>query len=337
MASMKPLKSTFVLISSLLLSLHISQTTADENQISTVDLHSRGLILVKIYCLIILFISTFAGGVSPYFYRWNESFLLLGTQFAGGVFLGTSLMHFLSDSVQTFGNLTTKSYPFSYMLASAGYLLTMFGDCVVVLVLTRGGEKEAKVEVEGGGGRDVEAEEERKADAGITDSHHRPVFGVTTSLGDAILLILALCFHSVFEGIAVGVAATKGDAWKNLWTISLHKIFAAISMGIALLRMLPKRPFLTTAAYSFAFAISSPLGVGIGIAIDATTQGPGADWTYAISMGIACGVFIYVAINHLIAKGFKPQGPCYFDTPYFKFLAVFLGVGVIAVVMIWGN
>ncbi|KAE9463556.1 hypothetical protein C3L33_04538, partial [Rhododendron williamsianum] len=203
MASMKPLKSTFLLISTLLLSLHLSQTTADEDQISTVDLHSSGLILVKIYCLIILFTTTFAGGVSPYFYRWNESFLLLGTQFAGGVFLGTSLMHFLSDSVQTF--------------------------------------------------------------------------------------------------------ATKGEAWKNLWTISLHKIFAAISMGIALLRMLPKRPFLTTAAYSFAFAISSPLGVGIGIAIDATTQGPGADWTYAISMGLACGVFIYVAINHLIAKGFKPQ------------------------------
>ena len=26
------------------------------------------------------------------------------------------------------------------------------------------------------------------------------------NLGDALLLILALCFHSVFEGIAVGVA-----------------------------------------------------------------------------------------------------------------------------------
>lgn len=128
---------------------------------------------------------------------------------------------------------------------------------------------------------------------------------------------------------------TKADAWRNLWTISLHKIFAAIAMGIALLRMLPKRPFLLTCAYSFAFAISSPIGVGIGIAIDATTQGHVADWIYAISMGLACGVFIYVAINHLITKGFKPQNKCYFDTPSFKFLAVLLGVAVISVVMIW--
>lgn len=106
-------------------------------------------------------------------------------------------------------------------------------------------------------------------------------------------------------------------------------------MGIALLRMLPTRPFLLTVAYSFAFAISSPIGVGIGIAINATTQGQTADWTYAISMGIACGVFVYVAINHLIAKGFKPQANLFFDTPFFKFLAVLSGVGVIAIVMIW--
>ncbi|GKE80365.1 zinc transporter 2, partial [Tanacetum coccineum] len=128
---------------------------------------------------------------------------------------------------------------------------------------------------------------------------------------------------------------TKADAWRNLWTISLHKIFAAVAMGIALLRLIPKRPFLLTVVYSFAFGISSPIGVGIGIAIDATTEGKVADWMYAISMGIACGVFVYVAIHHLISKGFKPREDSYFDTPFFKFLAVLLGVGVIAVVMIW--
>ncbi|KAI3450337.1 hypothetical protein Pfo_007002 [Paulownia fortunei] len=283
----------------------------------TGNLHSKGLVLVKVWCLIIMFVSTFAGGVSPYFYRWNESFLLLGTQFAGGVFLGTALMHFLSDSTSTFGDLTTKGYPFSFMLASSGYLLTMLGDCVIAYVM-REGQREARVDVEDG-----------------KEAELNPILVSTTSVGDTILLILALCFHSIFEGIAVGVADTKADAWRNLWTISLHKIFAAIAMGIALLRMIPKRPFLATLAYSFAFAISSPVGVGIGIALDATTQGSRADWTYAISMGLACGVFVYVAINHLMAKGFKPRTKCYFDTPFFKFFAVLLGVGVIAVVMIW--
>ena len=156
-----------------------------------------------------------------------------------------------------------------------------------------------------------------------------------STLGDSILLIAALCFHSVFEGIAIGVAETKADAWKALWTISLHKVFAAVAMGIALLRMLPNRPLLSCFAYAFAFAVSSPIGVAVGIAIDATTQGAVADWIFAVSMGLATGIFIYVSVNHLLSKGYKPQRPVAADTPLGRWLAVVLGVGVIAVVMIW--
>ncbi|WOK93784.1 hypothetical protein Cni_G02485 [Canna indica] len=288
------------------------QTTTDGSP--PADLRAKGLIDVKIWCLVILLVSTFAGGVSPYFFRWNESFLVMGIQFAGGVFLGTALMHFLSDANSTFMDRTSIEYPFAFMLASAGYLLTMLGDCIIVTMMQRA-KKEAKVEAEGGRGGDEGHHHQQQ------HSIDPALVAKTSSLGDTVLLILALY--------------TKGSAWRNLWTISLHKIFAAISMGIALLRMLPDRPLLTTVAYSLAFAISSPVGVGIGIAIDATTQGATADWIFAISMGIACGVFVYVAINHLIAKGFKPSQPNYFDTPFLKFLAVLAGVGVIAVVITW--
>ena len=57
--------------------------------------------------------------------------------------------------------------------------------------------------------REVRVEEERTAD----EEHSKdvgmdanPVFLRTTSVGDTVLLIVALCFHSVFEGIAIGVA-----------------------------------------------------------------------------------------------------------------------------------
>ncbi|TKY48397.1 Zinc transporter 1 [Spatholobus suberectus] len=108
---MKTLKSTFLvvcLLASLLYPIKAHGGGSSSNESDRKDLHSRGLILVKIWCLIIMLVSTFAGGVSPYFFRWNEAFLLLGTQFAGGVFLGTALMHFLGDSAATFGDLTTN-------------------------------------------------------------------------------------------------------------------------------------------------------------------------------------------------------------------------------------
>ncbi|CAM8900795.1 unnamed protein product [Rhodiola kirilowii] len=299
------------------------------------DLRSKPLILVKIWCLIIVFFATFFGGVSPYFLKWNEVFLVLGTQFAGGVFLGTAMMHFLSDSNETFGDLTDIEYPFAFMLACGGYLVTMVADCAISHVygkqrIENGADvNNGDVELRGGVVDQLKSSHD-------SSSHQASLHtAAAASLGDSILLIVALCFHSVFEGIAIGVAETKADAWKALWTICLHKVFAAIAMGIALLRMLPNRPLLTTIAYAFAFAISSPIGVAIGIVIDATTQGNVADWIYAISMGVATGIFIYVSINHLLSKGYVPQKIVSVDTPMYKALAVSLGVGVIAVVMIW--
>uniref|UniRef100_A0A7N0U3P3 Zinc transporter 11 n=1 Tax=Kalanchoe fedtschenkoi TaxID=63787 RepID=A0A7N0U3P3_KALFE len=296
------------------------------------DLRARPLILVKIWCLIIVFFATFVGGVSPYFLKWNEAFLVLGTQFAGGVFLGTAMMHFLSDSNETFGDLTEKEYPFAFMLACGGYLLTMMADCAI-------GHVYGKQRIENGAG-DVELQgsvQVNQLKSGHDPASHQASLqtAAVASLGDSVLLIVALCFHSVFEGIAIGIAETTDNAWKALWTICLHKVFAAIAMGIALLRMLPDRPLLSTVLYALAFAISSPIGVAIGIVIDETTQGNVADWIYAISMGVATGIFIYVSINHLLVKGYIPQKIVSSDTPLYKLLAVTLGVGVIAVVMIW--
>ncbi|PUZ52810.1 hypothetical protein GQ55_5G003200 [Panicum hallii var. hallii] len=343
-ASSALLCTLLLLLSSLLLqaSAHGGIDDGDGGEVDTptprpdssTPIKQGRLIAVKVWCLVILFVFTFLAGVSPYFYRWSEAFLLLGTQFAAGVFLGTALMHFLADSASTFHGLTRNHYPFSYMLACVGFLLTMLADCVIAGVTKRSrGDRERAV-------NDAEEAEQQVEDGdaqGQDKGHQHPTMLLvrTSSLEDAILLILALCFHSIFEGIAIGVSATSSDAWRNLWTIGLHKIFAAVAMGVALLRIIPKRPLVTTVAYSMAFAVSSPVGVGIGIGIDATAEGRAADWSYAIAMGLATGVFVYVAINHLIGKGYRPQEPTGADRPLLKFLAVLLGAGVMAVVMIW--
>lgn len=218
-SSIKTLKSTSLLLSLLLLQLSLIKGHGghdDSSGTDNVDLHSKHLILVKVWCLIILLVSTFSAGVSPYFCRWNESFLLLGTQFAGGVFLGTSLMHFLSDSASGFAELTPKTYPFAFMLASSGYLLTMLGDCVVAFVINRG-RREARVLVVEEGRTPEEQPKEVHMDLSSS-------FMSTTNFGDTILLILALCFHSIFEGIAVGVAGTYvNDSFFFLLHILLHK------------------------------------------------------------------------------------------------------------------
>lgn len=104
---------------------------------ASVNLRAKSLILVKIYCLIIIFFATFLPGISPYFFRWNYGFLVLGIQFAGGVFLATAMLHFLGDSNDTFGSLTPKTYPFAFMLACSGYLITAVADVIIQSIYLR--------------------------------------------------------------------------------------------------------------------------------------------------------------------------------------------------------
>uniref|UniRef100_A0A2P2IMQ5 Zinc transporter 11 family protein n=1 Tax=Rhizophora mucronata TaxID=61149 RepID=A0A2P2IMQ5_RHIMU len=231
--------SRFLLLLSLFLSLlfltaahggHDDDDSGDNMVDSHVKLRSRSLILAKIWCLIVIFIGTFIAGVSPYFLKWNEGFLVLGTQFAGGVFLGTALMHFLSDANETFEDLTSKEYPFAFMLACAGYLMTMLADAVISYVYgKRNGEANRDIELQGnagqgkGGYNSSTAQSHRQVDNAPDAASAKSMLVTVSSFGDSILLIIALCFHSVFEGIAIGVSETKADAWKALWTISLHK------------------------------------------------------------------------------------------------------------------
>lgn len=155
---MKPLFT--ILLLSMLICRSTGQGGVDNGEAAQPNLRTTELINVKVYCLFILLAFTFAGSISQYFYRCNESF------------------------------------PFSFMLTSAGYLLTMLSDSIIILVTMRSKR-------ENGNRVDVGVARPWKVDE---DLETHPVFVRTTKLEDTILLIFALCFHSVFEGIAIGVS-----------------------------------------------------------------------------------------------------------------------------------
>ncbi|KAJ7515729.1 hypothetical protein O6H91_22G025300 [Diphasiastrum complanatum] len=274
----------------LLLPYHVVAANADDNKgVSSTgkgsdspNLRARGLILVKVWCVIIAIVATFLAGMTPYFYRWNRAFLMLGTQFSGGIFLTTALVHFLSDADASFKRQTSNPYPFAFVLATFGYLLTMLSDCIISVVSSR-------------------------------------------------IQLNNLSTNAVDEEFE-----TQHDAWRNLWTVCLHKVLAAIAMGMALIQILPNRTLFHCASYAFVFAASTPVGVTIGIIIDNTTQGAAADWIFAISMSIASGVFMYVAVNHLLGKKRdEPPRQVTIDNALIKFMAVTLGAAVMAVALIW--
>lgn len=162
--------------------LHIHGKDLDKD--NTKDLNR-----VRIEWMLIIFATTFPCALLPYFFRKNAKFLLLGTQFAGGVFLATS-MHFLSDSIE--GKTDLSDILFSLTLL--GYFLTAFGEIILFKMLKKkktSGEPRAVVEVEEG---------RNAAAAAVEVVEEESVAAV----GVAVLTLFGLAIHSFDEGFQIG-------------------------------------------------------------------------------------------------------------------------------------
>lgn len=163
---------------------------------------------------------------------------------------------------------------------------------------------------------------------GQHDHHHHPSMDKVKelALADLVLLVFALCFHAIFEGLAIGLTDTVFHVWNLTLTIVLHKFFEGAALGTSLTAQKRDRSWLVFFLYAFGFSITAPVGIAIGIILDSTEEPRSAQWVETIGNGFAAGVFIYVAISHLLVKSFRPGPRDRWFTPFLKWGFLALGV-----------
>ena len=82
----------------------------------------------------------------------------------------------------------------------------------------------------------------------------------------SIMLLLALSFHSVFEGVAIGLQENSGQLLSIFIAVIVHKAVMAFSLGLNIAQSsLTRRSFIIS---NVIFSLSSPLGVAFGIAME---------------------------------------------------------------------
>ena len=77
--------------------------------------------------------------------------------------------------------------------------------------------------------------------------------------------VLALSFHAVFEGLAVGLEESTEDVWTLFAAVAAHKFVISFTVGIELVSVGTPMPFFLT--YIITYAVMTPIGIGIGIAV----------------------------------------------------------------------
>ena len=155
-------------------------------------------------------------------------------------------------------------------------------------------------------------------DSDLEKQPNRPKVNATVSKATAIVLVLALGFHSLFEGIAFGLQTEISSAGQLAAGVIIHKTAAAISLG---------GTFAST-GFSFCqillfiglFSILTPIGVVIGMLAAETNL-----LVDTIFVCLSGGTFIYVACSEIIITEFD-RG----SHRWAKMLLVILGGLVIA-------
>lgn len=145
------------------------------------------------------------------------------------------------------------------------------------------------------------------ATASSTDAETESSAGSTNEITTkksfrGLFAILALSFHEVFEGLAVGLENSVQNVWYLFAAIATHKFVLSFCLGVELISTRTKIPLVIL--YICTFAIVTPIGItaGILLLLNRDTSVPQGSLVTVMLQGIASGTLLYVTFFEILQK-----------------------------------
>ena len=122
----------------------------------------------------------------------------------------------------------------------------------------------------------------------------------------SLMLLTALSFHSVFEGIAIGLQDNSADLMSIFIAVMVHKALMAFSLGLNMAQSdLSGKSFLVS---SVVFSLASPLGVIIGIMMSGLPPSLPSDICNGVLQCVAGGTFLYITFFEVLPHELNVPG-----------------------------
>jgi len=281
-----------------------------------------------------------SGVALPWLLRRSERLLSLGNMLSAGTMLGGGLLHLLPDAAETIAPVA--EFPVGYLLFALGLLLPLVVETLAVdgrshkKSAKRGGSEWLELETHGpvkGSDDSVTSEDaltsERLDDAEQHDHDHGAALA-KLPLSSALVLLLALSFHSVLEGLAQGSAATMETGALLLLIILLHKGLAAFALGCLFYDAQLTRA--SSLGLGAIFAAATPAGTLVGMLLPASEEGAEAVLP-ACFVALAGGSFTFVALIEILPR--ELHGNRGGVSKHAKLAALGVGFGAMALLAFW--
>ncbi|XP_062320883.1 zinc transporter ZIP1-like [Osmerus eperlanus] len=246
----------------------------------------------------------------------RQRVLSLVSCFAGGVFFATCLLDlvpdYLTDINDAFRSLgITLQFPLPEFIMAMGFFLVLTLEQIVLAIKDQspGPSEERRALL-------VDPSVQSYDRDGPRQHHHhhgREEFGGSRSSEEgvhlhvdlnshsairAFMLVFSLSLHSVFEGLAVGLQEDNQQVLEICLALLLHKSIISFSLALKLAQGQLRRAAVTGCI--LLFAVMSPLGIGLGIALTETKSSPQHQLARATLEGLASGTFIYITFMEIL-------------------------------------
>ena len=250
--------------------------------------------------------------------RKNEKLLDIANTFSGGLFLGISLLHLLPESQEKFYKLKIK-FPLAFLICILIYCLILYVEKVVFDPNLIKEENEKVTEQYISKRIDFKiipfsSESNKETEDFNNDDESESNFLKKKSLYKPFILLFALGFHALFEGIAVGILEEFDSVLSLTLVIVAHKWAEGLSFGISFIKL-----ELTKCQINLLLTIYSiigPSGVLLGWLLSIVAN----PFIQGIFLAASSGTFLYISCSEIIVEEFeKKKDKC------IKFLFLLLG------------
>lgn len=146
----------------------------------------------------------------------------------------------------------------------------------------------------------------------------------------SVFLLLALSMHSIFEGLAVGLQGDVKNILQIFAALTIHKCILAFSLGLNFVQN--HMTVRGTLGSGFLFAITSPIGIGVGIIVFQFTVNPVmSNLVCGLLEGIACGTFLFVVFFEILPHEFNTNA--HLTNRMLKLLFLLVGYATISLLL----
>ncbi|KAL2544991.1 zinc transporter 4 precursor [Forsythia ovata] len=150
------------------------------------------------------------------------------------------------------------------------------------------------------------------------------------------VLELGIVSHSVIIGLSLGVSHSPCTIRPLIGALSFHQFFEGFALGGCISHAHFR--ILKTTLMACFFALTTPLGIAIGIAISSryNPKSPRALVIEGILDSISAGILVYMALVDLIAADLlSKKMSCNVRLQVMSYFALFLGAGLMSTLAIW--